>query len=57
MTDRQQLVDTALAAVLKKFAPLNLRADELAVTLVDLAGENNFRPPAIAATCRFIPPA
>ena len=36
MTGLQKLVDAAVAAALKKFAPLNLRADELAVTLVDL---------------------
>jgi beta-lactamase class A len=36
----QKLVDSAVESALRKFAPLNLRADELAVTLVDLsAGE------------------
>jgi len=45
MAGRQQLVDSALAAVLKKFAPLKLRAGELAVTLVDLDGGKK-SPPA-----------
>ena len=37
MAALQKLVDTAVAAALKKFAPLRLRADELAVTLVDVS--------------------
>jgi Beta-lactamase enzyme family len=36
MTDRQKLVDAAVAAAQQKYATLKLRADELAVTLVDL---------------------
>ena len=37
----KKIVDDTVESVLKKFAPLNLRAEELAVTLVDLS-ENNF---------------
>jgi hypothetical protein len=37
----QNLVDDAVAAALEKFAPLNLRAEELAVTLVDLRDQQN----------------
>lgn len=44
MTGRQQLVDTALEAALEKFAPLNLHADDLAVTLVDLSGRKKTLP-------------
>jgi beta-lactamase class A len=36
MAGLQKLVDEAVAAALEKFAPLKLRAGELAVTLVDL---------------------
>jgi beta-lactamase class A len=42
MTGLQQLVDAAVEAALKKFAPINLRAGEFAVTLVDLSGGKNF---------------
>ncbi len=44
MTGLQKLVDAAVAAALKKFATLNLRADELAVTLVDLRDSENADP-------------
>jgi hypothetical protein len=44
VADRQQLVDAALAAALKKFAPIHLRADELALTLVDLRGKKKSAP-------------
>lgn len=46
MPSLQNFVDGAVAAALKQFAPLNLRADELAVTLVDLRDLSN---PARAA--------
>jgi beta-lactamase class A len=36
MADLQPLVDGAVAAVMEKFAPVGLRRDQLAVTLVDL---------------------
>jgi hypothetical protein len=42
MTASQQLLDSVVAAVLNQFAPHNLRADEIAVTLVDLAAGKNF---------------
>jgi hypothetical protein len=38
----KNLVDAAVEAALKKFAPIRLHADELAVTLVDLAGKKDF---------------
>jgi beta-lactamase class A len=37
---RQELVDTAVGKALKEFVPVKLRADELAVTLVDLRDPN-----------------
>ena len=42
MAALQNLVDTAVATALKKFAPLHLRAEELAVTLTDLSADRNF---------------
>ena len=36
----QKIIDEALAGVLEKFGPLNLRAEELAITLVNLSAEN-----------------
>jgi beta-lactamase class A len=36
MAELQKLVDTTVSTALEKFSSLNLRADELAVTLVDL---------------------
>ena len=42
MTEIKKLVDTAVEAALKKFAPLNLRADEFAMTLVDLTKGKDF---------------
>lgn len=36
MAGLQNLVDAAVAAALETFTPLNLRADDLAVTLIDL---------------------
>jgi len=41
MAGLQQVVDSAVAAALEKFTPLNLRPDELAVTLVDLRDLKN----------------
>lgn len=41
MADLQNLVNLAVAAALEKFAPQNLRADELAVTLVALRDSKN----------------
>ena len=41
MAGLQNLVDGTVAAALETFAPLNLRADELAVTLVDLRDPKN----------------
>ncbi len=41
MAGWQKLVDDAVASALEKFAPLKLRADELAVTLVDLRDPQN----------------
>jgi beta-lactamase class A len=41
VADLQKLVNSAVAAALKKFAPLNLRSDELAVTLADLRDLKN----------------
>lgn len=41
MTTLQNQVHAAVDAVLKKFAPIHLRAEELAVSLVDLADGNN----------------
>ena len=38
----QNLVDHAVKNALEKFTPLRLRADQLAVTLVDLAAGKNF---------------
>jgi hypothetical protein len=45
MVALQNLVDIAVEAALKKFAPIRLRPDEFAVTLVDLA-DNQSRPSA-----------
>jgi hypothetical protein len=42
VTDLKKLMDSAVAAALQKFAPIHLRPDEFAVTLVDLSPENNF---------------
>ncbi|HEX4351009.1 MAG TPA: serine hydrolase, partial [Verrucomicrobiae bacterium] len=42
MSALKSLVDAAVEVAVKKFAPIRLRADELAVTLVDLAGKDNF---------------
>ena len=42
MAALQKLVDSAVEAALKKFAALPLRADELAVPLVDLSAGKNF---------------
>ncbi|MEI9961832.1 MAG: serine hydrolase [Limisphaerales bacterium] len=41
MSALQNLVDKAVAAALEKFAPIHLRGDELAVTLVDLRDLKN----------------
>lgn len=41
MAGLQNLVDGTVASALERFAPLNLRADELAVTLVDLGNPKN----------------
>ena len=41
MTGLQSLVDDAVAAALEQFAPLRLRGDELAITLVDLRNAKN----------------
>ncbi len=41
MADMQKLVETSVAAALDKFAPVNLRAEELAVTLTDLRDPKN----------------
>ena len=57
MTGLQKLVDAAVAAAQEKFATLKLRADELAVTLVDLRDLKNPTRRIIAAMRRFIPPA
>ena len=38
----QKILDDALAAALKKLSALNLRAEEIAVTLVDLSAEEKF---------------
>jgi beta-lactamase class A len=40
MSALEKIVNDTIEAVLKKFTPLNLRADELAVTLVDLSEKN-----------------
>lgn len=45
MAGLQNLVDAAVAAALETFTPLNLRADDLAVTLIDL---RDFKSPAWA---------
>ncbi len=42
VTALQKLLDDSLATTLENFTPLNLRADELAVTLVDLSAGKNF---------------
>lgn len=44
MPARQKIVDHAVAAALEQFTPLNLRADELAVTLMDLSNSKNPAP-------------
>ena len=42
MTTLKNLVDAAVEATLKKFAPIRLGADELAVTLADLTARKDF---------------
>ena len=41
MADLQKLVDATVTAAFEKFAPINLRSEELAVTLVDLRDPKN----------------
>jgi beta-lactamase class A len=55
MAGRQQLVDQALATALNKFAPIHLRAEELAVTLVDLSGEKKSSPASHRGDAPFYP--
>ena len=38
----QKILDDALAATLNKFSALHLRAEEIAVTLVELSAGKNF---------------
>ena len=55
MTALQKTVEAAVAATLKKFVTFNLRADELAVTLVDLSAENQFPPANHRGDAHFYP--
>jgi hypothetical protein len=45
MSDLQSLVATAVSAALEKFAPIHLRADELAVSLAEPAAETKSQSP------------
>ena len=55
MVDLQKLVDGSLATTREKFAPQNLRAEELAVTLVDLRDPANPRQANSRGDAPFYP--